>query len=125
VLATVVFANVAAFAGLATTLSAWQAALVLTGIWLVIGGLLALAVARRVQRSRLWKAVATSSPEAVVQLEQSRDDAAQAVRDTLASLGPAISLEIVAAPVTPAGGVAREVLGPSAPHMPAAVRQAS
>ena len=104
------FANVAAYAGLATMLPPWQAALVLAGIWLVIGGLLVLAVARRFQRSRLWKAVATSSPAAVAQLEESRDNAAGAVRDSLQRLGPAISIEIVAAAVPSAGGLAETVL---------------
>ena len=107
------FANVAAYAGLATTLPPWQAALVLAGGWLVIGGLLVLAVARRVQRSRLWKAVATSSPEALAQLEESRDNAAGAVRDTLERLGPAISIEIVAAAVPSAGGLAETALDAS------------
>ena len=95
----------AAYAGLTTTLTPWQAALVLAGAWIVVGGLLVLTVARRVQRSRLWKAIATSSPEAVGQLEESRDEAAQAVHDTLEKLGPAISIEIVAAAVPSAGGL--------------------
>ena len=105
ILAAFAFANVAAYAGLTTTLSPWQAALVLAGAWIVVGGLLVLTVARRVQRSRLWKAIATSSPEAVGQLEESRDEAAQAVHDTLEKLGPAISIEIVAAAVPSAGGL--------------------
>jgi hypothetical protein len=99
------FANVAAYAGLATTLTSWQAALVLAGIWVVVGGLLALALAGRVRRSGLWKAVATSSPETLAQLEESRDNAAQAAHDTLEKLGPAISIEIVAAAVPSAGGL--------------------
>jgi hypothetical protein len=105
ILAAFVFANVAAYTGLATTLAPWQAALVLAGTWIVVGGLLVLTVARRVQRSRLWKAIATSSPEAVGQLEESRDEAVQAVHDTLEKLGPAISIEIVAAAVPSAGGL--------------------
>jgi hypothetical protein len=113
ILASFAFANVAAYAGLATTLPPWEAALVLAGIWLVVGGLLVLAVARRVRRSRLWKAVATSSPEAVAQLEESRDNAAGAVRDTLERLGPAISIEIVAAAVPLAGGLAETALDAS------------
>jgi hypothetical protein len=104
-LAGFVFANVAVYAGLATALEPWQSALVLAGVWVVIGGLLVIAVAGRVQRSRLWKAIATSSPEAVAQLEKSRDDAAESVRDTIASLGPAISIEIVSAAVPSAGGL--------------------
>lgn len=107
------FANVALYAGLATTLPSWQAALVVAGIWLLVGSLLVLAVARRVQRSRLWKAVATSSPEAVAQLEESRDRAAGAVRDTLERLGPAISIEIVAAAVPSAGGLVETALDTS------------
>jgi hypothetical protein len=99
------FANVAAYAGLATALTSWQAALVLAAIWIVVGGLLVLSVVGRVRRSRLWKAVATSSPEAVAQLEESRDAAAQAAHDTLERLGPAISIEIVAAAVPSPGGL--------------------
>jgi hypothetical protein len=105
ILAAFAFANVAAYAGLATTLTSWQAALVLAGIWVVVGGVLVLAVAGRVRRSRLWKAIATASPEAVEQLEGSRDKAAQAAHDTLEKLGPAISIEIVAAAVPSAGGL--------------------
>jgi len=105
ILAAFAFANVAAYAGLTTTLSQWQAALVLAGAWIAVGGLLLLALARRVRRSRLWTAVATSSPEAVRQLEESRDDAVQAVHDTLEKLGPAISIELVAAAVPSAGGL--------------------
>jgi len=105
ILSAFAFANVAAFAGLATTLSPWQAALILAGAWIVVGGLLVLAVARRVQRSRLWRAIASSSPEAVAQLEESRDEAVQAVHDTLEKLGPAISIEIVSAAVPSAGGL--------------------
>jgi hypothetical protein len=104
-LAAFAFANVAAYAGLATTLAPWQAALVLAGAWIVVGGALVLAVAGRVSRSRLWKAIASSSPEAVAQLEKARDDAVQAVHDTLEKLGPAISIEIVAAAVPSAGGL--------------------
>ncbi len=107
------FANLALYSGLATTLPSWQAALVVAGIWLVVGSLLVLAVARRVQRSRLWKAVATSSPDAVAQLQESRDRAAGAVRDTLARLGPAISIEIVAAAVPSAGGLIETALDTS------------
>jgi hypothetical protein len=113
ILAAFAFANVAAYAGLATTLEPWQAALVLAGIWTVIGCLVVLAVARRVQRSRLWKAVATSSPEAVAQLEASRDGAAEAVRDTLGTLGPAVSIEIVSAAVPSAGGLVESALDAS------------
>jgi hypothetical protein len=105
ILAAFAFGNVAVYAGLATTLSSWEAALILCGAWIVVGGLLVLTVARRVQRSRLWRAIATSSPEAVGQLEKSRDDAAQAAHDTLERLGPAISIEIVAAAVPSAGGI--------------------
>jgi hypothetical protein len=105
IVAAFVFANVAAYAGLSTSLEPWEAALVLAGAWILVGGLLLLTVARRVQRSRLWKAIATSSPEAVAQLEKSRDDAAQAVHDTLEKLGPAISIELVAAAVPSAGGL--------------------
>jgi hypothetical protein len=105
ILAAFAFANVAAYSGLTTTVSPWQAALVLAGAWIVVGVLVMLNVARRVQRSRLWRAIATSSPEAIGQLEQSRDDAAQAVHDTLERLGPAISIELVAAAVPSAGGL--------------------
>jgi Putative Actinobacterial Holin-X, holin superfamily III len=110
ILAAFAFANVAAYTGLATALAPWQAALVLAATWVVIGGLLVLAVARRVQESRLWTAIATSSPDAVAQLEESRDAAAQAARDTFGKLGPAISIEFVAAAVPSAGGLVETAL---------------
>jgi hypothetical protein len=109
-LAAFAFANVAAFAGLTTTLSSWEAALVLTGFWLLAGVLLVLGVAGRIRQSRVWKALASSSPEAAAQLEQLRDNAAQAVRDTVGVLGPAITIEVVAATVPSAGGVVEGAL---------------
>ena len=105
------FANVAAYAGLVTTLPSWAAALILAGVWLLVGLVLVLSVAGRVRQSRLWKALATSSPEAAAQLERLRDDAAQAVRDTVEVLGPAISIEVIAATVPSAGGVVEGALG--------------
>jgi hypothetical protein len=118
-----VFANVAAYAGLATNLASWKAALLLAGIWAVVGSLLVLTVARRTKRSRLWKAVATSSDEAVVQLEASRDHAAEVVRDTLGELGPAISIEIVAAAVPSAGGLVGDALGASGEAVEALIEE--
>ena len=103
-----VFANVALVLGLATAMSAWLAALVVAAIWVVVGGAVTLALMVRAGRVTGWKwwRVFTAGPEeAGGDLEQARDEAEQAVRDTLERLAPALTLEIASAAIPMAGGV--------------------
>jgi uncharacterized membrane protein (DUF485 family) len=109
-LAAFVFANVALFIGLSSAMRAWLAALVLAGAWIAVGALLALGVFARVRRWRLSKAFLTSSKEVQDQLEQARDTAAAAARETLEQLGPAFSIQVAAAAIPSAGGIVEGVL---------------
>jgi hypothetical protein len=108
-----VFGNVAAFGALATAWPAWLAGLVMAGAWVAVGALLALGLFGRVRRWRVWRIFATSPAEAVTELEQARDEAAAAVRETLAQVGPAITIEIATAAVPAAGDLAEGVFDAS------------
>jgi len=103
-----VFANVALGLALATAMSAWLAALVVAAIWIVVGGAVTLALMVRAGRVTGWKwwRVFTAGPEeAGRDLEQARDEAEEAVRDTLGRLAPALTVEIASAAVPTAGGL--------------------
>jgi len=103
------FANVAAFEGLSTAVSGWVAALVLCAGWIAVGATLLVALLVRASRAtdwRWWRLFRTGPVESQQDLEQARDDAEQAVRDTLERLAPAITVEIATAAVTNAGDMA-------------------
>jgi hypothetical protein len=108
-----VFVNVAAFSALATTWPAWLAALALAGAWIAVGALLALGLSSRIRRWRVWSVFAASPAEAMTQLEQARDEAGEAVRETLTQLGPAITIEIATAAIPAAGDLAEGVMDAS------------
>ncbi|HXY84021.1 MAG TPA: phage holin family protein [Gaiellaceae bacterium] len=108
-----VFVNVAAFQGLATAMSDWLAALVLGVAWLIVGLVLLTALMVRAGQVTGWKwwRVFREGPEAAHRdLEQARDDAVQAVRDTLEQLAPAVTVEIATASISMAGDVADGVV---------------
>jgi hypothetical protein len=113
VTAAFVFLNVAAYAGLLTVWSAWVAALVLAGAWIAVGGVLAAVLFSRVRGWRLWRVFAASPAEAIEDLEKARDQAGDAVRDTLTELGPAISIEIATAAIPAAGSLAEGMMDAS------------
>jgi len=103
-----VFANVALVLALATAMSAWLAALVVAAIWVVVGGAVTLALMVRAGRVTGWKwwRVFTAGPEeAGRDLEHARDEAEEAVRDTLGRLAPALTVEIASAAFPLAGGM--------------------
>src|SRR5262245_49724879 len=109
-----VFANVAALYGLTSVVSAWLATLVLCVAWLALGGavLLALMVrAGHVTGWKWWRVFRAGPEESLEELERARADAEQAVRETLARLAPAITIEIASASVAVAGDVAEDVVG--------------
>ena len=107
-----VFANVAAFHGLSTVLSGWEAALVLGAAWLVLGLVLLVAVMVRAGHATGWKwwRMFSAGPEdATKDLERARDEAKQAVRETLERLAPAVTVEIATAAVPMAGDIAGDM----------------
>jgi hypothetical protein len=108
-----VFANLAAFEGLKNGLSAWLAALVLGAAWLGVGAMLTVALmvrAGNVTGWRWWRVFAAGTDETSKDLERAREDAEQAVRETLKQLAPAISVEIATAAVPIAGDMASDVV---------------
>jgi putative superfamily III holin-X len=108
-----VFANLAAFEGLKNGLSAWLAALVLGAAWLGVGAMLTVALmvrAGNVTGWRWWRVFSAGTDETSKDLERAREDAEQAVRETLKQLAPAISVEIATAAVPIAGDMAGDVV---------------
>jgi hypothetical protein len=109
-----VFANVAAFHGLANEVSPWLAALILSLAWLALGSLLVLALmvrAGNVTGWRWWRVFRAGPEESFEDLERARADAEQAVRQTLILLAPAITVEIASASIGVAGDVAEDAVG--------------
>jgi Putative Actinobacterial Holin-X, holin superfamily III len=114
VLTAFVFANVAALHGLTEVMSAWLAALVLCVVWLAVATGLALSLMVRAGQVTGWKwwGVFQAGPnESLADLERARADAEQAVRDTLARLAPAVTIEIATASVGAAGEMAGDMAG--------------
>jgi hypothetical protein len=112
VLAGFVFLNVAAFSGLSQAMRPSLAGLVLAAVWIVVGGVLAVVLLGRA-REPVWRVLSPPSAETIAQLEKARDDAVDAIRLTLADLGPAATIEIAAAAVPAAGDIAGGVLDAS------------
>lgn len=107
------FANVAVYNALRAAVSPALAALVLCAIWVALGAALTLALmvrAGHVTGWRWWRVFRGGPEESLEDLERARDEAEQAVRETLAQLAPAMTVEIATASVTVAGDVADGVL---------------
>lgn len=107
------FVNVAAMLGLSAVVSPWLAAVILAVAWLVLGGLLAVALAVRAGRATgwsWWRVFRGGPKESLDDLERARDEAEEAVRATLERLAPAITVEIASAAVPMAGDMAGEVV---------------
>jgi hypothetical protein len=103
------FANVAALNALETVMSQGLAALALCALWLAIGAGLVLALmvrAGHVTGWRWWRVFRGGPEESLEDLERARAEAEQAVRETLARLAPAVTVEIASASVSVAGDVA-------------------
>jgi len=104
-----VFANVAALHGLTAVMSPWLAALVLCLVWLAVGLALVVALmfrAGQVTGWKWWRVFRAGREESLEDLERARGDAEQAVRETLALLAPAMTVEIASASVGVAGDMA-------------------
>ncbi len=108
-----VFVNVAAMLGLSSAVSPWLAAVILAAVWIVLGAVLAVALMVRAGKVAGWKwwRVFTAGPEETLKdLERARDEAEEAVRETLRQLAPAMTVEIAAAAVPIAGDMAEGVV---------------
>ena len=104
-------AYVAALDGLSTLVSDWLAAWVLAAAWIVVGASLVLVLrgsAGICHRPGVVASIQRGGEEKRAVLEQARDDAAQAVRDSLGQLAPALSMEIASAAIGVADDVATE-----------------
>lgn len=87
-------ANWAAVSGLSSVLPTWLAALVLAVAWLAVGiGLLAVLLAGAGHASGIewWRMIGADRGEAVAEVQASRDEAEQALRDTIERLSGAIA----------------------------------
>lgn len=109
-----VLVNVAAYYGLTSLMSPWLAALVLAAVWLVLGLLLLLLLMVRAGHVTGWKwwhvFTGGGTEESLQELERARDEAEQAVHDTLGRLAPVMSVEIATAAIPIAGGMAGGVV---------------
>jgi Putative Actinobacterial Holin-X, holin superfamily III len=108
-----VFVNVAAMLGLSSAVSPWLAAVILAFVWIAIGVVLVLALmvrAGKVTGWKWWRVFTAGHDEAMKDLERARDQAEEAVRETLARLGPAVTVEIASAAVPVAGEMADGVV---------------
>jgi hypothetical protein len=104
--------NVAAVLGLSSVLGPWLAAVVLALIWIALGAALGIALLVRAGHVTGWKwwRVFSAGPEDTLHdLERARDEAEQAVRETLERLAPALTIEIAAAAVPMATDMAGDV----------------
>jgi hypothetical protein len=107
------FANVAALNALTAVMSAGLGALVLCLVWLAVGAALVLALmvrAGHVTGWRWWRVFRGGPEESLEDLERARADAEQAVRETLARLAPAVTVEVASASVGVAGDMAGGVV---------------
>ena len=87
-------ANWAAVSGLSSMLPTWLAALVLAACWLALGTALLVMLVRRIGDSKSvlsWRMIGSDRPEAMHRLQQSRDEAEQALRDTIDRLFGAVA----------------------------------
>lgn len=110
------FANVAAMLGLTSVLSPWLAALALAAAWIVLGVALVIALSVRagtVTGWKWWRVFSAGPEEAAKDLERARAEAEEDVRRTLERLAPAITVEIAAAAVPMATGMAGGVVDAS------------
>ena len=99
-------ANWAAVSGLSSILPTWLAALVLAVAWLAVGVVILVVLLARAGRAsgiEWWRMIGSDRGEAVDPLQASRDEAEQALRDTIERLAGALA-EAVAAQVAAALG---------------------
>jgi hypothetical protein len=108
-----VFINVAALYGLSRVMSWWLAALLLAAVWIAVGTALLVTLmvrAGHVTGWKWWRLFKEGPEESKEDLERARDEAEQAVHDTLGRLAPVVSVEIASAAIPMAGGMAGGVV---------------
>ena len=106
------FINVAAMLGLSSAVSPWLAAVILAVAWIAVGALLAVALAVRAGRVtgwHWWRVFRGGREESLDDLERAREEAEEAVRETLEKLAPAITVEIASAAMPMAGDMAEDM----------------
>jgi hypothetical protein len=109
-----VLVNWALVNALSSPLPSWRAPLVLAAVWVVVGVLLTVFVLHRTGHLtgwKWWKAAAASPEDAVLDREQARDEALQALRDSLDQFAGAVARDagaLVAVAVVPMAGTAAE-----------------
>jgi len=89
------------------------AALALCAAWLAIGSALVLILMVRAGHAtgwRWWRGFSGGPEESLEDLERARNEAEQAVRETLARLAPAMTVEIASASVSVAGDMTGDVV---------------
>ena len=87
-------ANRAAVIGLSSFLPTWLAAVALAVGWLIVGTTLLVVLLRRMGHASSvlwWRMIGADRPEAIRTLQESRDEAEQALRDTFDRLSGAIA----------------------------------
>jgi len=87
-------ANWAAVSGLSSILPTWLAALVLAVCWLAVGTALLVVLVHRMGDSPSvlwWQMIGADRPEAMRTLQESRENAEQALRDTIDRLAGALA----------------------------------
>jgi hypothetical protein len=87
-------ANWAAVSGLSSVIPTWLAALLLAMCWLVVGVVLLVVLLTRMGHASgilWWRMIGADREEAVSTLQESRDAAEQALRDTIERLSGAIA----------------------------------
>jgi hypothetical protein len=107
------FANWAAASALSTTLADWAAALVLAGVWIAIGVLVAALALRGGPVSRNWRrVVAPAGADNLQERQEAVDQAGQRLREAIDEFGEAVAQaaeEKIAAAVLPLAGGMVEV----------------
>jgi hypothetical protein len=110
-------ANWAAVSGLSSVVSTWLAALLLAACWLVLGVVLLTTLLARMRHTAgadWWRLLGDDREQAVLTVQQSRDEAEEALRDTMERLTRAIAREAagqIADAAIPFAGEAAAELG--------------
>jgi hypothetical protein len=102
-------ANAAAVHGLASVMPSWAAALVLAGVWVVVGAALALAIWVRGEHGeglRWWRLLGATPEGDLEGVRAARERAEQDLRESLERLGPHVAKEGAAVAVPIASAVA-------------------
>ena len=104
-------ANWAAVSGLSSVLPTWLAALVLAAAWLVVGVVIVVVLLVRAGHSsgiEWWRMIGADRGEAVNSLQVSRDEAEQALRDTIERVAGAIAVAVAGQVADAVGSLADE-----------------